>query len=92
MRAQQKQGRRVSLAGKLGNQIHELDLAPRGVVGERLSCYLPARAAELVLDITPGFLDSLGSRRARSEIDQSLNMRESFLTRKFFPDFCLRCR
>ena len=92
MRAQQKQRRRVPLAGKLGNQIHELDLAPRGVVAERLSCYMPAGAAELVLDITPGFLDGLGSRRTRAEVDQLLNMRESFLTRKFFPDFCLRCR
>jgi hypothetical protein len=78
------------LAGKLGNQIHELDLSPRGVVDEYLAFYLPARTAELVLDIIPGFFDSLGSRRARPEIDQSLNMRESFLTRDLLPDFCLR--
>jgi hypothetical protein len=78
------------LAGKLGNQIYELDLTPRGVVGECLPFYLPARPAELILDIMPGFFDSLGSRRAWPEIDQSPNMRESFLTRKFFPDFCLR--
>ena len=80
------------MAGKLGNQIYELDLAPRGVVGERLSCYLPAGAAELVLNITPGFLDGLRSGRAWPEVDQSLNMCESLLARKFFPDFCLRCR
>src|SRR4029077_2777613 len=90
MRAQQKQGRRVSLAVKLGNQIHERDLSPRGVVGECVGFYLPARTVELVLDIVPGFFDSLGSRRARPEIDQLLNMRESFHTRNLLPDFCLR--
>ena len=52
----------------------------------------PAGAAELVLDVTPGFLDGLRSSRSRPELDQLLNMRESFFTRKFFPDFCLRCR
>jgi hypothetical protein len=51
---------------------------------------MPAGAAELVLDITPGFLDGLRSRRAWPEVDQSLNMRESFFAREFFPDFCLR--
>src|SRR5882757_971166 len=87
MRAQQKQRRRVLLARKLGNQIRELDLAPRGVFGERLPCYLPAGAAELVLDITPGFLDGLRSRRAWPEVDQSLNIRESFFTRDLLPNF-----
>src|SRR5438876_3751913 len=90
MRAQQEQGRRVSFAGKLGNQIYELDLSPRGVVGECLPCYPPARTEELVLDIMPGFFDRLGSRGAWPEIDQSPNMRESFLTRDLLPDFCLR--
>src|SRR5262249_19042898 len=80
MRAQQKQWRCLPLAGELGNQICELDLAPRGIVGERLSCYLPAGAAKLLLDVMPGFFDSLGSRWARSEIDQSLNVGESFFT------------
>ena len=91
MRAQQEQGRRVSLVWKLGNQIHELDLSSRGVVGECLPFYLPSRTAELVLNIMPGFFDRLGSRWAWTEIDQSLNVRESFFTGKFFPDFYLRC-
>jgi hypothetical protein len=78
MRAQQKQGRRVPR--KLGNQIDELDLASRGVVRERLSCYLPAGMTELFLDVLPGLFNCFGSRRARPEIDKFLDMRESFLT------------
>src|SRR5690349_15184807 len=89
MRAQQKQRRRVPLAGKLGNQIHELDLAPRGVVGECLSGYIPAGAAELVLDVTPGFLDGLRSRRARPEVDQALDVSQGFVPGDLLPNF--RC-
>jgi len=92
MRAQQKQWRCVSLAGELGNQICEPDLTPRGIVTEGLSHYLPTGAAELVLDVMPGFFNGFRSSRAWSEIDQSLNVGERFLTRKFFPDFCLRRR
>ena len=91
MRAQQKHGRRVSLAAKVGNQVDELDLAARGLVAKRLSRHLPARLMELVLDVMPGFFNRFGSRRAWPEVDQSLNMRESFLARDFFPDFWLRC-
>src|SRR5262249_2706208 len=80
MRAQQEQWRCVSLAGEFGNQIYELDLAPRGIISEGLSRYLPAGAAKLLLDVMPGFFDTLGSRWARSEIDQSPNVGESFLT------------
>jgi hypothetical protein len=90
MRAQQEQGPLISLAAKLGNQINELDLASRGVVRERLACYVPVRTAELLLDVLPGFFNRFRSGRARPEVDQLLNMRESFLTGKFFPNLRLR--
>jgi hypothetical protein len=80
MRAQQKQWRCMPLAGELGNQIYELDFTSRGVVSEGLSRYLPTGAAELVLDVMPGFFNGFRSSRAWSEIDQSLNVGESFLT------------
>jgi hypothetical protein len=47
--------------------------------------------AKLVFNVIPGFFNRFRSRWARAEIDQSLDMRKSFLTGDFFPDFCLRC-
>ena len=88
MRAQQKRGRRrVPFTGKSGNQIYELDLAPRRVVTERLPRYLPTRSLKLPLDVISGFLKRLGSSRARPEIDKPLNLSKGFLARKFLPNF-----
>jgi hypothetical protein len=87
MRAQQKRGgRRLPLAGKLGNQIYELDRAPRGVVTECLTRYLPARATKLVLNVISGFFDSRRSSWAGPEINEPLNMTKSFLAGEFLPD------
>src|SRR5437870_658151 len=92
MRAQQKQrGRGISLAGKLGNQIYEMDFALRSVITECLSRHVPAGTPKLILNVISGFLDSLGASRARPEIHKALNMSNGFFPREFLPDFCL-CR
>ena len=92
MRAQQKHGGRgIPLAGKLGNQIYELDLAPRSVVTECLTGYLASRPTKVILNVISGFLDSLGSGRARPEINEALNMSKRSLAGEFFPNLCL-CR
>src|SRR5947199_355369 len=92
MRAQQKQrGRRLPSRRKLGNQIHELDLASWSVVTESLTGYLPSRPTKLILNVISGFFDSLGASRARPEINEALNMGKSFIAREFLPNLCL-CR
>src|SRR6476661_2063034 len=92
MRTQQKRGgRRFPPRRKLCNQIYELDLAPRGVVSECLTGYLPSRPAKLILNVSSGLFDSLGASRAWPEINEALNLGKSFLAREFLPNLCL-CR
>src|SRR6266478_7325934 len=92
MRAQQKRGgRRLPSRRKLGNQIHELDLASWSVVTECLTGYLPSRPTKLILNVISGFFDSLGASRARPEINEALNMSKGFIAREFFSNLCI-CR
>src|SRR5437867_12298641 len=91
MRTQQKRRRGSSLSGESRNEIHETDLAARRVVRECLPCYLPTRKPELILDVILAFFDGTRPRRARPEINEPLDMNQSFLAGKFFPNLRLLC-
>ena len=74
------------MAGKLGDQIYELDLAPRSLVTECLTRHLPAGPTKLIVNVVSGFFDSFGSSGARPEINEALNMSKCFLPGEFLPD------
>ena len=90
MRAQQKRGGgRIRIARKSSNQIREVNFASRRIIGECLTCYMPAGMPKLLLDVIPGFFNRVRAGRVWPQIDESLNMSQSFLAREFFPDLRL---
>ena len=87
MRAQQEQGgRRIRIAGKSSNQIREVNFASRRIIDECLTCYMPAGMPKLLLDVIPGFFNRVRAARVWPQIDEPLNMNQSFLAREFLPD------
>src|SRR6266481_5235767 len=91
MRAQQERGgRRIRIADKSSNQIHKMNFAPRRIVGKCLTRYMPAGMPKLLLDVIPSFFDRVRAGRMRTQIDEPLNMSQSFLAREFLPNLRLR--
>ena len=78
MGAQQKRRRCAPMRGKSCNEIDESYLAPRRVIRECLPCYLPPDQPKLVLDVIPGFFDRFRPGRTRPEVNQALDMSQSF--------------
>src|SRR5438093_10471501 len=90
MGTQQKTRRRAPLCAKPRNKINEPYLASRRVIRECLPSYLPPDQPKLILDVIPGFFDRFRSRRTRPEVNQALDMSQSFFTGKLFPNPRLR--
>ena len=90
MGTQQKRGPGAPLPRESRNEIQELNFAAWRVVRERLPRHLPTRESELILDVIPGFFDRPRPGRTRPEINEPLNMSQSFLTGKLFPNLRLR--
>jgi hypothetical protein len=90
MGTQQKRGRRAPLPRESRNEIQELNFAAWRVVRECLPRHLPTRESELILDVIPGFFDGPRPGRTRPEINEPLDMSQSFLTGKLFPNLRLR--
>jgi len=90
MGAQQKERRRVPMRGKSCNEINESYLASRCVIRECLPYYLPPDQPKLVLDVIPGFFDRFGTGRTRPEINKALDVSQSFIAGKLFPNPRLR--
>src|SRR4029453_8378457 len=90
MRAQQERGGcRIRVAREPRNQIYKVNFSSWRVVSECLACYLPPRMPQLLLDVISGFLDCVRAGRVRPQINKSLNMSQSFLSRELVPDLCL---
>src|SRR5438128_1471450 len=90
MRAQQERGGgRICIASKSSNQVHKVHFSPRRIIGECLTCYMPAGVSKLLLDVIPGFFNRVRAPRVWPQIDESLNMSQSFLAREFLPDLRL---
>ena len=90
MRAQQERGRRrICIAGGSSNQIRKVHFAPRRIIGECLTCYMPAGMPKLLLDVIPGLFNRVRASGVRTQIDEPLNMSQSFLAREFLPDLRL---
>ena len=79
------------MRGKSCNEIDESYLASRRVIRECLPSYLPPDQPKLILDVIPGFFDRFRPRRTRPEVNQALDMSQSFFTGKLFPDPGLCC-
>ncbi|SRR6266481_7930565 len=91
MRAQQERGRRrICIAGRSSNQIRKVNFAPRRIIGECLTCYMPAGMPKLLLDVIPDLFNRVRAGGVRTQIDEPLNMSQSLLAREFPPDRRLR--
>ena len=90
MRAQQERGGRIRIAGKSSNQIRKVNFASRRIIGECLTRYMPTGVPKLLLDVIPGFFNRVRAPRVWPQIDEPLNMSQSFLAREFLPDLRLR--
>src|SRR5260370_9165429 len=90
MRAQQEGWRcRIGVAPEPRNQIYKMNFTSWRVVRECLAGYLPARMPQLLLDIISGFLDCRRTAGARPQINNPLNLSQSFLSRELLPDLCV---
>jgi len=78
------------MPGKSCNEIDESYLASRRVIRECLPCHFPPKHPKLVLDVIPGFFDRFGPGGTRPEVNQALDMSQSFFTGKLFPNLRLR--
>ena len=78
------------MRGKSRDNVDEPDLPSRRVVRECLTSYLPTREPKLIVDVIPGFFERIRSGRTRTEVNEPLNVSQSFLTGKLFPKLGLR--
>src|SRR5258707_9626339 len=72
------------------DQVDELNRSARSLGGEWLVDNLPAGCLQLAVNVSARLFDRVRFRRARTEIDQRLHMRERSCSGKFLPRFRLR--
>ncbi len=72
------------------DQVNELNRSARSLGGEGLVDDLPTGCLQLLVNVSARLFDRVRFRRARTEIDQRLHMRERFFAGKFLPRFPVR--